>query len=233
MLINFLNKGSETIKTLEYPGQQGVTCLSVLCSLVSKTFEMAKEMDCEIYAITAVTLANAILENVKDVGSIVIPCFLDMYISQLQEIETPEFKNVLMQGFMMCFWYDFNTTQAYLESRGATAHILQLTLTQVVTLKELDEIKRYSLGLTNMLTAPVCQTLSENYTNVIKALTFLSSSSVQIRDKNKEKKNRGDQAEVEEEHGVMCEDEDDCGIDLDSDDEDDEAYDINNEEQEC
>jgi len=31
----------------------------------------------------------------------------------------------------------------------------------------------------------------------------------------------------------MCEDEDDCGIDLDSDDEDDEAYDINNEEQEC
>jgi len=115
-----------------------------------------------------------------------------MYISQLQEIETPEFKNVLMQGFMMCFWYDFNTTQAYLESRGATAHILQNTLTQVVTLKELDEIKRYSLGLTNMLTAPVCQTLSENYTNIIKALTFLSSSSVQIRDKNKEKKNRGD-----------------------------------------
>jgi hypothetical protein len=31
----------------------------------------------------------------------------------------------------------------------------------------------------------------------------------------------------------MCEDEDDCGIDLDSEDEDDEAYDINNEEQEC
>jgi len=29
---------------------------------------MAKEMDCEIYAITAVTLANAILENVKNVG---------------------------------------------------------------------------------------------------------------------------------------------------------------------
>jgi len=28
----------------------------------------------------------------------------------------------------------------------------------------------------------------------------------------------------------MCEDEDDCGIDIDSEDEDDEAYDINNEE---
>ena len=30
----------------------------------------------------------------------------------------------------------------------------------------------------------------------------------------------------------MCEDEDDCGIDLDSDDEDDDAYDVNNEDQE-
>ena len=133
----------------------------------------------------------------------------------------------------MCFWYDFNTTQAHLESRGATAHIVQCTLSQVVDLKDLDEIKRYSLGLTNMLTAPVCQALSDNYTNIIKALSFLAQSSVRIRDKNKEKKNRGDQAEVEEEVGVMCEDEDDCGIDLDSEDEDDEAYDINNEEQEC
>lgn len=48
-----------------------------------KTFEMAKEMECEIYAITAVTLANAILENVKDVGALVIPGFLDLYITQM------------------------------------------------------------------------------------------------------------------------------------------------------
>lgn len=80
VLINFLNKGAEQIKTVEYPGQPGVTCLTVLCSLVSKTFEMAKEMECEIYAITAVTLANAILENVKDVGAMVIPGFLQLYL---------------------------------------------------------------------------------------------------------------------------------------------------------
>jgi hypothetical protein len=42
---------------------------------------MAKEMDCEIYAISAVTLSNAILENVKNVGPIVIPGFLDLYIA--------------------------------------------------------------------------------------------------------------------------------------------------------
>jgi hypothetical protein len=110
----------------------------------------------------------------------------------MQDVETPDFKNVLMQGFMMCFWYDFNTTQTHLESRGATAHILQCTLSQVVELKDLDEIKRYSLGLSNMLTAPVCQALSENYANIIKALSFLVQTSVRIRDKNKEKKNRGD-----------------------------------------
>lgn len=133
----------------------------------------------------------------------------------------------------MCFWYDFNTTQAHLESRSATTHIIQYTLASVVNIKELDEIKRFSLGLTSMLTTPVCQALSENYANIIKALTFLASQSIRIRDKEKEKKNRGEQAEVEEELGVMCEDEDDCGIDLDSEDEDDEAYDINNDEQEC
>jgi hypothetical protein len=62
----------------------------------------------------------------------------------------------------------------------------------VVELKDLDEIKRYSLGLTNMLTAPACQALSENYPNIIKALCFLARTSITIRDKNKEKKNRGD-----------------------------------------
>ena len=58
VLINFLNKGAEQIKTLEYPGRQGVTCLQVLCELVAKTFEMASDLECEIQAITAVTLAN-------------------------------------------------------------------------------------------------------------------------------------------------------------------------------
>ena len=87
--------------------------------------------------------------------------------------------------------------------------------------------------MTSMLTAPVCSAISDNYSNIIKALSYLAQQSVRIRDKNKEAKNRGELAEVEEEHGVMCEDEDDCGIDLDSEDEDDEAYDINNEDQEC
>jgi hypothetical protein len=129
VLINFLNKGAEQIKTLEYPGRQGVTCLQVLCELVAKTFEMASDLECEIQAITAVTLANAILENVKGVGQMVIPGFIDLYLQQMQSIETPEFKNVLMQGFMVCFWYDFATTQNHLECRQATPSILQCTLT--------------------------------------------------------------------------------------------------------
>ena len=36
------------MKTINYPGRQGVTCLQVLCELVAKTFEMATEMECEI-----------------------------------------------------------------------------------------------------------------------------------------------------------------------------------------
>lgn len=199
VLINFLNKGSEQMKTLQFPNQQGVSYLQVLCNLVQKTFELAKLLECEYQAMMAVTLVNGVLENVKDVGPIVLPGFLDLFLNEVQDIETPEFKNVLMQGFMMCFWYDFNTTQQYLESRGATVAIIQYTLEQATKLTDLEEIKRYMLGLTSMLTAPVCETISTNYSNIIKALSYLTQMSVQIREKNKLTKQRQEMAEVEDE----------------------------------
>lgn len=187
------------MKTLQFPNQQGVSYLQVLCNLVQKTFELAKLLECEYQAMMAVTLVNGVLENVKDVGPIVLPGFLDLFLNEVQDIETPEFKNVLMQGFMMCFWYDFNTTQQYLESRGATVAIIQYTLEQATKLTDLEEIKRYMLGLTSMLTAPVCETISTNYSNIIKALSYLTQMSVQIREKNKLTKQRQEMAEVEDE----------------------------------
>jgi len=44
----------------------------------------------------------------------------------------------------------------------------------VTNLKDVEEIKRYSLGLTSMLTTPACQAISENYPNIIKAVSFLA-----------------------------------------------------------
>jgi len=42
---------------------------------------MSSELECEIQAITAVTLANAILENVKGIGHVVIPGFISLYLN--------------------------------------------------------------------------------------------------------------------------------------------------------
>ena len=43
-----------------------------------------------------------------------------------------------------------------------------------------------------MLTTPVCSAISDNYANIIKALSYLAQQSIRIRDKNKEAKNRGE-----------------------------------------
>ena len=85
---------------------------------------------------------------------------------------------MLIQGFMMSFWYDFTTTQSHLELRQATSHIIGQTLEMAVKLKQDFEAKRFILGLTSMLVnpnaQPVCQSIQSNFENIIKALVYLS-----------------------------------------------------------
>lgn len=40
--------------------------------------------------LTAVSLANAIFENIKDVGPMVLPGILDLYLREIQTAETSE-----------------------------------------------------------------------------------------------------------------------------------------------
>lgn len=83
VLINFLNKAPEQVRQIEFPGQQGVSCLQVMCSLVAKTFELSQVYEDEIMALQAVSLANAILENIQGVSSQVLPGILDLYLQQM------------------------------------------------------------------------------------------------------------------------------------------------------
>jgi hypothetical protein len=71
----------------------------------------------ETIALFAVSLANAIFENVTDVGPIVVPIILDLYLREIQTAETTELQVMILQGFMVALWYDCNTTLVYLESR--------------------------------------------------------------------------------------------------------------------
>jgi hypothetical protein len=47
-------------------------------------------------ALTAVSLANAIFENINDVGPMVLPGILDLYLREIQIAETTELQTMLL-----------------------------------------------------------------------------------------------------------------------------------------
>ena len=95
----------------------------MICQLVAKTFELANLSGDEIGAIAGVTLANAILENVKGVNNLVSG-LIEAYLQQMQTVTTPDLQLMLLQGILMCIWYDAQTTFAKLESSGASTHVM-------------------------------------------------------------------------------------------------------------
>lgn len=165
MLINFLNKAPDQIKQLEFPGQPGVTCLSMMCSLVAKTFELSQLEEDEMVALPGISLANAILENVKDVGQLILPGILDLYLASMQSVDSPDLEVMLLQGFMVCFWYDCATTLQHLEQRQATTHIIQKALDYSVKLTQDFEVKKFILGLTSLLVSPTQFTMPSAITS--------------------------------------------------------------------
>ena len=127
---------------------------------------------------------------------------------------------MLLQGILMCLWYDLGQTIAVLEQHGATQNFFQFIFDKVSGLKEDFEVKRFMLGLTSFLiNNDMPESVSTNYPNIIKALAFLSTKSIQIRQEALQGKQREEMAEVEEEgERLIVEDEEDTNIDLDSED---------------
>ena len=105
--------------------------------------------------------------------------------------------------------------------------LFQMIFQKVSDIKEDFEVKRFILGLTSFLVASdMPDSVKNNYPNIIKALTYLSKQSIELRQKNLEGPKKAEMADVEEEgQNVIVEDEDDVCIDIDSDEEDDE-YDL-------
>lgn len=125
---------------------------------------------------------------------------------------------------MMCIWYDCGTTLQAIESAGQTDWLISKIFEIVMDLSEDFEVKRFMLGLSSLL-APIEMpaAVANNYTNVMKALVYLSQKSCEIFEKSQQIKEKEAMAEVEEE-GAIIEDEDYDEIDIESD-EDDEEWD--------
>jgi len=54
------------------------------CALVGKTFELARVKEDEIEAICAITLVNAMLENIQGIDHI-LPGIIDLYLGEMKE----------------------------------------------------------------------------------------------------------------------------------------------------
>jgi hypothetical protein len=125
---------------------------------------------------------------------------------------------------MMCLWYDLGQTVTVLEQSGTTETFFQAIFAKCSDIKEDFEVKRFMLGLSSFLVnSDMPDGVKNHYPNIIKALAFLSSKSIELRQKALQAKQRDEMAEVEEEgEKVIVEDEEDINIDIDSEEEDDE-----------
>lgn len=79
-LINFISKSPEQFKTASFNGQ--TTCMDLMFSLIGKIFKESNEKNAEMDAMCAVTLINAILENVPGIES-GLPNIIDFFIKEM------------------------------------------------------------------------------------------------------------------------------------------------------
>lgn len=75
---------------------------------------MSREKDDEIWAINVVSLFNSVLENLQGISES-IPGIIQLELNELKVAKTPEYQIMLMQGILMCLWYDMGQTVTVLE----------------------------------------------------------------------------------------------------------------------
>jgi hypothetical protein len=184
-LINFMNKDPVTFRQfqLDYNGQK-TTCLDIFCQVVGKCLQLQRDKADEISACCVISLVIAMLENITDISS-VIPGIIDMYNGEIaQGVETKEYRVMLLQGYMMCMWYDSNTTLQVMEQGGKTAWLLEEVFKVATELTEEFEVKRFMLGLSSILVpAEMPVNVQNNYGTIIRVLVYLSQRSVDILEK--------------------------------------------------
>ena len=77
-----------------------------------------------------------------------------MYLDALGRAGSPDFKNMIVQGFMMNFWYDSATTIASLRQLGALDEILSFMFTNLESIKKDFEIKKLLIGFSALTMTP-------------------------------------------------------------------------------
>jgi len=102
-LINFMVKDPENFKTANFGGQ---TPLTMIFKFIQKIFADGNDLQDEIHSMCAVTLIMAILEHLGSGVEDQLHTINQFYLSELQNAETKDYKNMIIQGIMMNFWYN-------------------------------------------------------------------------------------------------------------------------------
>ena len=162
---------------------QQTSAVETIWNVACKTLQNAEDKNDEIEALMVVTLLNSLLENIQGLQQ-VLPMIVDRYLEELGKAKTPDYQLMLIQGILMCIWYDFGVTLRQLQERGADIKFFELLFQQIKDdkIKEDFEVKRCILGLSTLIVkAEMPPSVTENYGSIINALVYLSQKSIEIR----------------------------------------------------
>ena len=185
VLINVMNKDPNAFvnQSILNSQNQQTSAVETVWNVACKTLQNAADKNDEIEALMVVTLLNSLLENIQGLQS-VLPMIVDQYLEELSRAKTPDYTLMLIQGILMCIWYDFEITLRQLQERGSDSKFFDLFFQQVREdkIKEDFEVKRSILGLSALIVkSEMPPSVTENYGNIINALVFLSQKSIEIR----------------------------------------------------
>lgn len=178
-LLNFMKYDPVNFRSMDMGN--GVTPMQLTCQLAAKAFELAEGNNCEIDAMSAVSLINGLLENLQNCQDL-IPHIIDMYLQQLPQAETAGYRMMLTQGILVCLYHDAACTIAKLDScADATEKFFQLAFSQVQDIKEDFEVKKFMLGLSALCTPGIPESVQGHIAKVMQCLSYLSQRSIEIR----------------------------------------------------
>lgn len=187
-IINFMVKSPT-----EFIGANinGKSPLQMTLEMIQKIFNQGKELEDELTSMCAVTLIMALLENMGEAIQEHLHTINQMYITEAQTASTQDYKNMLIQGLMMNFWYNQQLTISSLASINQLDAVFQFILTNINNMENDFEIKRLIIGLTTLTLTPMSAQLDssvqQHFESFIKAILFLCQKSLSIREKRQRK----------------------------------------------
>ena len=230
-LINYMQKNPDQFRNAVFDGFG--SCMDMMFNLIGKIFHNAREKECEIEAICAVTLIIQMLESLQGIEDS-LHNIIEYLVKELMTAQTPDYKCMLAQGICMCLWYSTPHTLMALDKLGCTESFFGLVFSLAEsTVKQDFEIKRFVIGLSSVVQRDPSELppqVQQQIANIMKVIVFLCQRSIVVRAKNHEKAEQAEEDNVEG-RGEIYEDEENP-IELisdDEDDEDDEDYDCNDE----